>query len=83
MSSIEFIRAEIERMRVQISRQQQDILTLQRSGLSTGLAEVLLDRMRASINGLCAKRDWMQQEERVAAISWRSVATRPSSVSMK
>jgi hypothetical protein len=69
MSSIEFIRAEIERMRVQISRQQQDILTLQRSGLSTGLAEVLLDRMRASINGLCAKRDWMQREERVAAIS--------------
>jgi hypothetical protein len=69
MSSIEFIRAEIERMRVQISRQQQDILTLQRSGLSTGLAEVLLDRMRASINGLCAKRDWMLREERVAAIS--------------
>jgi hypothetical protein len=69
MSSIEFIRAEIERMRVQIARQQQDILTLQRSGLSTGLAEVLLERMRASINGLCAKRDWMQQEERVAAIS--------------
>jgi hypothetical protein len=40
MGSIEFIRAEIERLRVQISRQQQDILTLQRSGLSTGLAEV-------------------------------------------
>jgi hypothetical protein len=68
MSSIEFIRAEIERMSVQISRQQQDILTLQRSGLSTGLAEVLLDRMRASIHALCAKRDWMQREERVAAI---------------
>jgi hypothetical protein len=68
MSSIEFVRTEIERLRVQISRQQQDIVTLQRLGLSTGLAEELLARMRASINALCAKRDWMQREERVAAI---------------
>jgi hypothetical protein len=68
MSSIEFIRAEIERMRVQICRQQQDILALQRSGLSTGLAEVLLERMRASVNGLCEKRDWMQRESRMATI---------------
>jgi hypothetical protein len=68
MSSIEFVRTEIERLRVQISRQQQDIVTLQRLGLSTGLAEELLARMRVSINALCAKRDWMQREERVAAI---------------
>jgi hypothetical protein len=69
MSSIEFVRTEIERLRVQISRQQQDILRLQRSGQSTGLAEVLLERMRASVNGLCEKRDWMQRESRMAAIN--------------
>lgn len=69
MSSIEFIRAEIERLRVQIRRQQQDILTLQRSGRSTASAELLLERMRDSINGLCKKRDWMQQESRVAAVN--------------
>ena len=68
MSSIEFVRTEIERLRLQISRQQQDIVTLQRLGLSTGLAEELLARMRASIHALCAKRDWMQREEPVAAI---------------
>jgi hypothetical protein len=69
MTSIEFIRAEIERLRVQIRRQQEDVLTLQRSGRSTGSAEVLLERMRASINALCKKRDWMQQESRMAATS--------------
>jgi hypothetical protein len=69
MSSIEFIGAEIERLRFQISRQQNDILTLRRSGRSTELAEELLRRMRASISGLCRKRDWLQQESRIAAIN--------------
>jgi hypothetical protein len=69
MSSIEFIRAEIERMRVQITRQQQDIVALRQSGRSTGLAELLLDRMRASANGLCRKRDGIEAASRIAAVN--------------
>lgn len=69
MSSIEFVRTEIERLRVQISRQQQDIVTLQRLGLSTGLAEELLARMRASVSRLCEKRDGMQADTRMAAVN--------------
>jgi len=69
MSSIEFIRTEIERLRVQISRQQQDILRLQRTGRPTELAEVLLERMRASVEGLCEKRDGMQRKSRLAAVN--------------
>jgi hypothetical protein len=62
MTSIEFVRAEIERMRFQIRRQQSDILAMQRSGISTVSAETLLERMRASVDGLCKKRDWMQRQ---------------------
>jgi hypothetical protein len=67
MSSIEFIRAEIERIHVQIIRQQKDIVSLQRSGKPTESAETLLERMRASATGLCRKRDWMQQQSAVDA----------------
>jgi hypothetical protein len=67
MTSIEFVRAEIERMRFQIRRQQNDILAMQRSGVSTESAETLLDRLRASIDGLCRKRDWMLQESPIHA----------------
>lgn len=69
MSSIKFIRTEIERLRVQISRQQQDMLRLQRSGQSSELAEVLLERMRASVEGLCEKRDEMQRRSQLAAVN--------------
>jgi hypothetical protein len=71
MTSIEFIFAEIERLRVQIHRQQKDILALQRSGISTVSAETLLERMRASIDGLYKKRDWMQEESQINAPSTR------------
>jgi hypothetical protein len=66
MSSIEFIRTEIQRMRVQIQRQQRDVLALQRSGRPTASAELLLERMRASMHGLCKKRDAIQQEPMAA-----------------
>ena len=69
MSSIEFIRDEIERLRGQIRRQQEDLVTLRRSGRSTASAELLLERMRASANGLCKKRDGMQQASPMAATS--------------
>jgi hypothetical protein len=50
--NLDFIRAEIERMRRQISRQQKEIHSLQRSGISTASAELLLARMRATVDGL-------------------------------
>jgi hypothetical protein len=37
-----YIRREIERMRVQVGRQRKEILQLQRAGISTASAELLL-----------------------------------------
>jgi len=54
--TIDFIRAEIERMRIQIRRQQKEILALQRLGISTASAELLLALMRVSVDDLCDKR---------------------------
>jgi hypothetical protein len=75
MTSIEFVRAEIERMRFQIRRQQNEILAMQRSGISTGSAETLLERMQASIEGLCKKRDWMLRESPIPAPATRQHAS--------
>jgi hypothetical protein len=60
-----FIRAEIERMRRQIGRQQKDIQSLKRAGISTASAELLLARMQATVDGLCLERDRQFAEQRV------------------
>jgi hypothetical protein len=57
MPDIDFIRDEIERMRVQVGQQRKEILQLQKAGLSTASAEALLERMLAKIDDLCATRD--------------------------
>jgi hypothetical protein len=44
----------IEPMRVQVVRQRKEILQLQRAGISTASAELLLGRMDAKIDDLCA-----------------------------
>jgi hypothetical protein len=62
MPDIEFIRAEIEHMRTQLGRQRKEILQLQRAGLSTASAELLLGRMLAKIDTLCAQRDALKRE---------------------
>lgn len=62
MPDLEYIRGEIERMRVQVGRQRREILTLQRAGISTAAAEALLDRMLEKIDGLCAQRDQLKKE---------------------
>jgi hypothetical protein len=62
MSNIEYIRAEIERMR-QVHRQRGEIRQLQRAGISTTSAEALLDRMLNNIDGLCAERDRLKKEQ--------------------
>jgi hypothetical protein len=63
MPDIEFIRAEIERMRIQVCRQRGEIRQLQRAGISTTSTEALLDRMLNNIDGLCAERDRLKKEQ--------------------
>jgi hypothetical protein len=63
MPDIEHIRAEIERMRVQVHRQRGEIKQLQRAGISTVSAEALLDRMLNSIDALCAERDRLKKDQ--------------------
>jgi hypothetical protein len=67
MPDISFIRAEIERMRVQIRRQQRDILALQRAGISTRSAEELLAKMRNTVDALCVQRDRLLGKARMEA----------------
>jgi hypothetical protein len=62
MPDIEFIRGEIERMRLQVHRQRGEIRQLQRAGIPTTSAEALLDRMLNNIDGLCAERDRLKKE---------------------
>ena len=59
------IRAEIEQMRRQIARQRKEMLDLQRAGISTRSAEVLLARMLSKVDGLCVERDRLVGESRV------------------
>jgi hypothetical protein len=62
MPDLEYLRAEIERMRVQVQRQRGDIRQLQRAGISTASAEALLERMLTKIDGMCAERDKLKKE---------------------
>ena len=61
MPDIEFIRGEIERMRIQVHRQRGEIRQLQRAGIATASAEALLDRMLHNIDRLCAERDQLKK----------------------
>jgi hypothetical protein len=63
MPDIAFIRGEIERMRVQVTRQRRDILELQRAGISTAAAETLLQRMLENIDNLSIERDKLKAQE--------------------
>jgi hypothetical protein len=60
---IENVRSEIERMRVQVGRQRKEILQLQRAGISSASAEVLLGRMLAKIDEMCAERDRLKKDQ--------------------
>ena len=66
--TLQFICAEIERLRLQIRRQQKDVLTLQRSGICAASAELLLARMQASVDALCIKRDKLVREQRIVPL---------------
>ena len=63
MPNINHIRAEIERMRMQVHRQRGEIRQSQRAGIPTTSAEALLERMLNNIDGLCAERDRLKKEQ--------------------
>jgi hypothetical protein len=60
---LDYLRAEIERMRYQLSRQRKEIRLLEKAGISTLPAEALLARMTVKIENLCAERDKLRQEQ--------------------
>ncbi|MBR1146149.1 hypothetical protein JQ567_22935 [Bradyrhizobium sp. AUGA SZCCT0431] len=59
---LESVRREIEHMRVQSGRQRKEILQLQRAGIPTASAELLLLRMQDKIDQLCIKREELKKE---------------------
>jgi hypothetical protein len=61
---LDYVRSEIERMRIQVARQRREILQLQRAGISTGSAEALLQRMLDKIDSLCVERQQLKAEQR-------------------
>ena len=60
---LDHVRSEIEHMRVQVGRQRKEILQLQRAGIATAAAELLLERMLAKVERLCAERDCLKKEQ--------------------
>ena len=62
---LDHVRNEIEHMRVQVGRQRKEILQLQRAGISTAAAELLLERKLAKIDGLCVERDRLRRSRAV------------------
>jgi hypothetical protein len=63
MPNLGYIRTEIDRMRVQVSRQRKAIFQLQRAGVSTASAELLLAMMHTNIDALCAERERLKREQ--------------------
>jgi hypothetical protein len=60
---LEFVRSEIERMRVQVHRQRGEIRQLQRAGIPAASAEALLERMLNKIDEPCAARERLKKEQ--------------------
>lgn len=60
---LDHVRSEIEHMRLQVGRQRKEILQLQRAGIGTASAELLVQRMLIKIEGLCEKRDRLKKEQ--------------------
>lgn len=56
MPDLNYIRAELAHMRIQVIRQKRGIRELEEAGISTVSALALLQRMEAKIEGLCAER---------------------------
>jgi hypothetical protein len=54
---LDWVRNEITRMRRQIRAQEREIRMLQRAGVASASAELLLSRMRARVDDLCQERE--------------------------
>jgi hypothetical protein len=61
MPDLDVIQSEIKRMRGQIGRQRMEILQLQRAGIATASAEVLLQRMIGNLETLRTQRDGLKK----------------------
>jgi hypothetical protein len=60
---LDYLRAEIERMRYQANRQKNEIRQLEKARINTLPAEALLARMMVTIESLCAQRDKLRDEQ--------------------
>jgi hypothetical protein len=60
---LDHVRSEIEHMRDRVGRQRREILQLQRAGVSTASAELMLQSMLAKIDDLYDERDRLKKEE--------------------
>jgi hypothetical protein len=60
---LDWLRSEIVRMREQLRAPEREIRMLQRAGVPTGSAELLLVRMRAKVDDLCRQRDALRKAE--------------------
>lgn len=78
MPSLEYLRSEIDRMRRQIGRQQKEIQSLRRAGISTASAETLLSRMQATVESLCDQRDQLQCEASKTYASGKPIKGTPA-----
>ena len=58
---LHWVRNEISRMRGQIRAQEREIRMLQRAGVTTAAAELLLARMRTKVDDLCRERDTLRK----------------------
>ena len=56
-------------MRRQIRAQEREICMLERAGIATASAELLLGRMRANVDDLCRERDALLKDGRHSNLS--------------
>ena len=63
MPDIDFIRAEIRRMRSRVPRRRGEIRQLQRAGIPSSSSEALLEKMLNKIDQLRAERDRLKREQ--------------------
>jgi len=60
-AKLDWVRNEITRMRGQVRAQEREVRMLQRAGVPTASAELLLSRMRAKVDDLCREREALRE----------------------
>jgi hypothetical protein len=74
-AKLDWVRNEITRMRGQIRAQEREVRMLQRAGVPTASAELLLSRMRAKVEDLCRERETLRKAEPPAISSGGAAAS--------